>query len=99
MFKCPNKSILEINKMTITKPYEQILTKTFYFASPIFVEALTAKWSPPEFLQNFRKWFKASIKFTKLLMDPFANKEENNRGVFQKMTIFKSYEQIGCKTF
>ena len=69
-----------LSKMKIFKSYEQILTKTFYFASPIFVEALDAKWSPPEFLQNFRKWFKASIKFTKLLLDPFANKEENMRG-------------------
>ena len=54
------------------------------------MEALTAKWSPPEFLQNFRKWFKASIKFTKLLLDPFANKEENRRGGFQKIAMASS---------
>ena len=30
----------KLTKMTITKPYEQNLTKTVYFATPIFVEPL-----------------------------------------------------------
>ena len=55
----------ELSKMTITKPYEQFLTKTFYFDSPIFVEILDDIKSPPEFLQNFRKCLSGLIKYLK----------------------------------
>ena len=41
----------KLTKITITKPYEQNLTKTFYFASPNFVEVLKVKLSLYEFLQ------------------------------------------------
>ena len=74
----------KLSKMTITKPYEQMWCQTFYFGPPIFVLALNVKWNPHEFLQNFRKGFRASIKFNKVLLDLKAEKNKWDRGVFAK---------------
>ena len=41
----------KLSKMSIIKICEQMWVKTFYFATPIFVEVLKGKSSPYEFLQ------------------------------------------------
>ena len=65
-----------------------MLAKTFYFATQIFMEALTAKWSPHEFLQDFTKWLNALFKSMKSLLYLFANKGIRGRGVFRNVTSF-----------
>ena len=40
------------SKMALTKPYEQIWGKTFYFEPPIFVEVIKVNYSSHEFLWN-----------------------------------------------
>ena len=39
-----------LSKMALTKPYEQIWGKTFYFGTKLFVEHTNVKWRPLEFL-------------------------------------------------
>ena len=53
MLSAPNKYILEVIKMSIFKPYEQLVLKTFYFCTPIFVELPNDKGSLPKYFQNF----------------------------------------------
>ena len=55
--------------MTITKSYEQILTKTFYLASPIFVEGLRVKSNLYEFFWNLSKGPGAPFKLRKTAKD------------------------------
>ena len=52
-----------LSKMALTKPYEQIWGKTFYFGPPIFVEVLKVNSSLYEFLWDFRKCPGALIKW------------------------------------
>ena len=49
--------------MTIIKNCEQMLAKTFYFASQIFVEVLNVKYSLYEFLHILQKYPGAPISF------------------------------------
>ena len=62
--------------------------KTFNLTTPIFVEVLNVMGSPCEFSPNLQKWVRASINLTKVLLDQFAIKLLNSRGVFRKMSIF-----------
>ena len=55
--------------MTITKSYEQILTKTFYFASPNFVEGLRVKSNLYKFFWNLSKGPGAPFKLRKTAKD------------------------------
>ena len=50
----------------------------------IFAKLLDGEGGLHDFLWNFRKCLSASIKFTKLLLDLFANKENCVGGVFEK---------------
>ena len=45
----PNNYHLEIIKNALTKPYEQMWSKTFYFEAKLFVELLGVMGSPPKF--------------------------------------------------
>ena len=53
---------LYLIKNAICKPYEQMLFKTFVFATQIFVELPIVMGRLPEFSQNFEKGVSASIK-------------------------------------
>ena len=48
-------TLWKLTKITIAKPYEQILTKTIYFDSPIFVEVQHVMGSPCEFSPILQK--------------------------------------------
>ena len=73
-----------LSKMNIFKSYEQMWLKTFNLTTLIFVEVLNVMGSPCEFSPNLQKWVRASINLTKVLLDQFAIKLLNSRGVFAK---------------
>ena len=56
------------------------MLKTFYFATPIFVELLNIMGRLPEYFQNFRKWLSASNKSLKAYWFKVKEKKQTNAG-------------------
>ena len=63
--KFKKENHLEISKIAIMKHYEQMLFKTFYFSTPIFVELLQVYGRLHEFSQIFIKCLSTPNKFPK----------------------------------
>ena len=77
----------KLSNMAIYKPCEQRLPKTFYFGPPIFVGVLNGVESPHEFLLNFIKCFRASIKFHNY-SGPLCNYRKYRQGGFREFLFF-----------
>ena len=77
----------KLSKMTIIKPCEQLLLKSFYFAPQFFLELLNDIERLHEFLQNFRKCLSASIKSLKAAGPKGKIENRKAGGLFAKCRL------------
>ena len=59
---------MQIIKIAIFRPYEQMLFKTIYFAAQIFVELINITGSLHEYFQILHKCLSASFKSLKVCL-------------------------------